>query len=444
MSNQYLEIVPSNTTSNGKLSFQGGQPVVQFIIGEQQRHLLGESVRLVGNFSVLANTTPTIPTSGDKLSMDGRTALYSTIDQIVIKSQATNQTIEHIRNYNRFMASYLNATNDLGDGLSHLNETGLQVLNHKLIKTGVVDNQANLGKSNTFALSLPCGLFNGSPPIPLARDWGIGGLILEVHLASDSNVLYDTAEAGGNIKDAYYEYSNMYLSCEVQTPSPQDLSKLQSSGSSGNTFEYNSISSYYTSIASSNGIINFALGLSRVLSVFCNFISASHINNRSFNGMSTWYPTNSDNTVAFIKQLIFTRGGERLPLEYNIDTIQERDSSNLFPDSQILRNYINAIQSFPKNKRNLMNPENMVMTSTIAAVAPSAVGGYNRYNDGGAGFGIGVAFDTISNQGISFQNTNFGINLDLNLITNNPQAVFMFVHSKQTLVFNQSGIQIIT
>ena len=93
----------------------------------------------------------------------------------------------------------------------------------------------------------------------------------------------------------------------------------------------------------------------------------------------------------------------------------------------------------------MMNPENMVMTSTDPAlgVAPFDVGGYNTYNDGGAGFGIGVAFDTISNQGISFKDTNFGINLDLNLLTDNPQSVYMFVHSKTTLVFNQQGIQIV-
>ena len=438
MSNQNLEIVPSNITSDGSLSFQNGQPVIQFIIGEQQRYLLGQSIRLVGNFSVLS-ASGILGSVNGSLQMDGRTSLYSTIDQVVIKSQATNQTIEHIRNYNRFMASYLNATNDLGDGLSHLSETGLQVLNSQAIKSAVVDNQSNRGKSNTFSLSLPCGLFNGTGPIPLAKGWGLGGLIIEIHLASDNNVLYASDGVGKDISNAFYEYKNMYLSCEVQTPVPETLSALQSQGNSGSTFEYNSISSYYTTIASSNGIINFSLGLTRVLSVFCNFITSAQINNRSFNGMSTWYPTNSNNNVAYINQLVFTRGGERLPLEYNIDTIQSRDPDNKYPDSQILRNYVNAIQAFPSNKRNLMNPENLQLTD----VGPLTDLGYNKYIDGGAGFGVGVAFDTISNQGISFQNTNFGINMDLNLITDNPQSVYMFVHSKQTLVFNPQGIQII-
>ena len=436
MSNQNLEITPSNVTSDGTLSFSNGQPVIQFIVGEQDRYLLGQTVRLVGNFSVLSSSGAIGAIT--ELSMDGRTSIYSTIDQVVIKSQSTNQTIEHIRNYNRFMASWLNATGDLGDGLSHKNEAGLQVLNSTAISS-VVDNESNLGKSNTFSLSLPCGLFNGTGPIPLAKEWGLGGLIVEVHLASDSNVLFSTDGDGTKISDSFYEYKNMYLSCEVQTPTPDDLTQLQKMGGKGSTFEYNSISSYYTTIASSNAIINFSLGLSRVLSVFCNFITSSHINNRGFNGMSTWYPTNGDNSVAYVKQLVFTRGGERLPLEYNIDTVQQRDPNNKYPDSQILRNFVNAIQSFPKNTRNLMNPENMVLTDA----GPLGDTGYNSYIDGGAGFGVGVAFDTISNQGLDFTSTNFGINMDLNLITDNPQSVYMFVHSKQTLVFNPQGIQII-
>tara|TARA_R110002126_G_scaffold224431_3_gene369318 strand:+ start:206 stop:1531 length:1326 start_codon:yes stop_codon:yes gene_type:complete len=438
-SHQNLEIVPSNVTSDGTLSFHNGQPVIQFIIGEQERYLLGQSVRLVGNFSVLSGEGA-LGSANAQLNIDGRTSLYSTIDQLVIKSQATNQTIEHIRNYNRFMSSYLSTTNDLGDGLSHLNESGLQVLNNLAIKEGVVDNQNNLGVSSSFALSLPCGFLNGTANIPLAKEWGVGGIILEIHLSPDNNVLFSNDQLGTSINNSYYEYKNMYLSCEVERPAPEQLASIRNQGKSGNTFEYNSISSYYTTINSSNAIINFSLGLSRVLSVFCNFITSSYINNRGYNGMSTWYPTNAGatNPVANVEQLIFTRGGERLPLEYNIDTIQRNEPNNRFPYSQILRNYVNAVQSFPQNRRNTLKPENNIRSS--AGGTPAI---YQNYIDGGSGFGIGVAFDSISNQGLDFTNTNLGINIDLGLVTDNPQSVFMFIHSKRSLVFNPSGIQVL-
>ena len=437
-SNQHLEIVPSNVTSNGKLSFRNGQPVIQFIIGEQERYLLGSSLRLQGNFTI-QNSSGALGKDNTLLSWDGRTSLYSTIDQVVIKSQATNQTIEHIRNYNRFMASYLATTNDLGDGLSHLNESALQSLNPLAAKLQVVDNAYNITSSpQPFCINLPCGLFNGTGPIPLSRQWGLGGLLLEIHLSPDSNVLFDTSGAGTTVQNAFYEYKNMSLICEVQTPAPSDLAKLQSSGGSGNTFEYNSVSSYYTTFNSTNAIINFQLGLSRVLSVFCNFITSAHINNRTANGMTTYYPMKSPgDTVATIKQVVFTRGGERLPLEYNIDTVQRTEPLNRHPDAQIYRNFVNAIQAFPKNTRNCINMDNMLMLDKTDVL------GYNNFIDGGAAVGVGVAFDTISNQGIDFRTTSFGLNMDLDQTTNNPCSVYMFVHSKQTLVFNPQGIQII-
>ena len=66
----------------------------------------------------------------------------------------------------------------------------------------------------------------------------------------------------------------------------------------------------------------------------------------------------------------------------------------------------------------------------------------NTFIDGGCGYGIGVALDTISNAGVDFTSTNFGINMTMDLTTDNPQSVYMFVHSKNVLVFNQSGLQV--
>ena len=438
-SNQHLEIVPSNVTSNGKLSFKNGQPVIQFIIGEQNRYLLGQSIRLVGEFSVLAAEGSAGSNNG-LISMDGRTSLYSTIDQLVIKSQSTNQTIEHIRDYNRFMSSYLGTTNDLGDGLSFNNTTSLQVLNSEAVNVGIIANQySNESKQMSFSLALPSGLFNGSPPIPLAKSWGLGGLIIEVHLAPDNNVLFSTDGVGTSISNAFYEYQNVALCCEVQTPSSSDLASLQKSGASGQTFEYNSISSYYTTFNSTNAIINFSLGLSKVLSVFCNFVTSAHLNNRNFNGMTTYYPMRADNLVAKIFQVVFTRGGERMPLDYNIDTVQRQDANNNYGDSQIYRNYVNSIQSFSKNMRNTISPENSIIA--LSALAPKD--SYNKFIDGGANFGVGVALDTISNQGIDFSSTPFGLSMDTDLVDDNPCSVYMFVKAKTTLVFNPSGIQVI-
>ena len=129
----------------------------------------------------------------------------------------------------------------------------------------------------------------------------------------------------------------------------------------------------------------------------------------------------------------------RMPLDYNIDTVQKQDSDNGATDSQVYRNYINAIQSFSNNMRNTTAPENMLVD--LGKTAPKD--GYEKYIDGGANVGVGVAFDTISNQGLDFSTTQFGLQMDTDLVDDNPQSVYMFVKSKQTMLFNGQGIQII-
>jgi len=151
--------------------------------------------------------------------------------------------------------------------------------------------------------------------------------------------------------------------------------------------------------------------------------------------MQAIYPINTnDDSVAKIKQLIFTRGGERLPLQYNIDPLARDTDDPHCADPQIYRNYINAVYSFSKNLRQQSSPSNMLYED---------VANSNYAVDGGPNVGIGVAFDTISGEGISFGNTPFGIQMEVDLTADSPQSLYMFVHSKQTLVFNQTGIQIL-
>jgi len=442
MSNQHLEITPSNVTSDGTLSFKNGQPVIQFIIGESERFILGDSIRFTGNFQVFLSQD-TLSDDSDELNMSQRLGIYSCIDQLVIKSQRTNQVIEHLRNYNRFMSSYISTTTSSNsDNLTHNNMTGLTCPNQAAVKSSVVDNLANKGYNpNSFCVNLPCGFFNGGQAIPLSSSWGVGGLIVELHLAPDNQVLFSNNGPSGvtALSEAFYQFKNVALVCEAQNPEPADLMALQKQ--QNQTFEYNSFSSYYTTINSANAIINFNLGLKQVLGVFANFIPSAYVNNFAQNGLDTFYPINSDDTTANVTQLIFTRGGERFPLEYNIDTIQSDTTvpvnvSNTFADAQITQNYMNAIQQFSKIHRTQVSPINTKYRSGEAAVV-------NYIPDGGSAAGLGVAYDVISGNGVDFSSVNFGINMITDMVTDSPQALYLFVHSKQTIAFSGNGISVI-
>ena len=207
-----------------------------------------------------------------------------------------------------------------------------------------------------------------------------------------------------------------------------------------NTFVYNSISSYYNTINSANAVLNFNLGLKSVLGAFMNVVPASHINSFTRDGLATLEFTNSDGSSAEIDQLVFTKAGERIPLEYNIDTLQKTDSENDTADAQIVRNYMNSVMNFSKILRTSVAPS---VYRNVDYSTDASYSGAKTIIDGGAAWGIGVLYDGISNQGLDFSNSAFGVQLQLKLISDNPNAIYLFVHSRQTVVSSGGSIQVL-
>lgn len=440
-SNQHLEIIPSNITSDGTLSFKNGQPVIQFILGEQERFLIGQSLRLCGKFTAFSGDGA-ISTSATGLRMNEQLGIYSCFNELHISSQRTAQSIETIRHYPRMMSSYLGVTSSLQDGISHLNETALIDMNFASQQRGVIENptQLNASGKNSFCCPLVCGLLNGTNPIPLSAAWGVGGLDISIHLAPDSNVFFSNSSDTSAITGAFYELSDLKLVCEVMTPAPDQLSQIMKQ--TQNVFEYNSIVSQFNTINSRNGVLNFPLGVSKCLGVFLNFVPASHINNLAFDGTATLPPTNSDGTRAEVSQLIFTRGGERFPLEYNLDTLQKDDVDNITMDSQLVRNYMNAVMGFTKIERTNVSPFNNYYEDYSEGVNSYVYA--KEVVEGGVKFGIGVNYDQISGTGVSFKDVPFGLQMTSDISTDSPQGVFLFAHTKNTVVSSPQGIQVIS
>ena len=448
-----LEIVPSNVASSGFISYKNGNPIIQFIIGEQQRALLGRTVSLVGKYLVRNVTgagAGSYVASGDETWQNPRLGIYSIIDQLVIKSQITHQTIEHIRFYSRFCSSFIPVLNSLEDGIGHLSETALIMPNYKCFKDSVLAIPSQRGSGNSFCCHLPCGLFNGVQEVPLAAT---KGLLVEVHLAPDNNVLY-TQDGSVGLANAYYELQDVRLVAEA-TAVDTDTS---------GTFEYNSVSSYYTSINSTNAIINFNLGLSRVLGVFMNFLPSQNINNLQQDGLSTSCllggtnryldEASSTGSRAPIKQAIFLKGGIRFPLEYNLDTIHQTApndivtaySQNNGVDPALQRNFMDAVRGFSKIGSTMASPNTTFLDCPIGSLSQTTlVGGFDKtVSDGGGVFGVGVSYDSISDQGQDFSTQNWGVQFETGITQDAPHSVYVFVHAKNTLVFNQGGVQVVS
>ena len=259
------------------------------------------------------------------------------------------------------------------------------------------------------------------------------GVEVTIQLAPDSNVLFSTGTSSASFTDGFYEFSDLRLICEVVDTGVAPPPSM--------TYEYNTISSFYNTINSTNAQISLNLGQSRVLGVFGSFVPTNFINNLTENGLATLYPRKSRTESAAIEQLVFTRAGERFPLIYNLDTVQKDLAGDESADAQIVRNYLNSVVQFSKLNRTNASPVNTFVKDDNANGNPY---GYKEVIQGGmCGAGIGVAFDVISNQGVDFSRVPFGINMDVDLTNDFPNALYLFIHAKNTLIMTPSGVQTI-
>ena len=109
-STSYIDIQPSNIPSNSLVSYRDGNPVVSFVIAEQDRYLIGSSLRVCGRYAVYKTSVGDygdIPIPADNVRINPKLGIYGAIDQVVLSSQINKNVIEHVRHYGRFLSSYL-------------------------------------------------------------------------------------------------------------------------------------------------------------------------------------------------------------------------------------------------------------------------------------------------------------------------------------------------
>jgi len=437
-SRSFLQIAPSN--QNATISYRSGNPVINFIIGEQERFLLGHSVRFTGNISVYTEPDGDfgkIPLNASGIGVSSKLGAYGMIDQIVITSQKYKSVIEHCKHFGRYLASYLPAVSSKSEALTSFSNMSGMMPNNLAQELGFVSNVNGSAaadrafRGNSFALNLPTGFLNSGTPIPLSGNGaGVGGIEIAIHLQPDSQFL--TASVAN--PNSFYQLTDVNLVCEVINPSIDELSRMMGSGQG--SMDYNAITGYYQTIQSSNAILNLRLGLSRVLGFFVNFIPSNMLNNLNYDGFQTTPLINDLSTgeIAPIKQMVVLKGGSRIPFMYNLDANVRDDADSQVSDPQLFRNYMNAFGNFMNNVRTQQSP-----------LTNNRIGFTNQSNfiDAGLMVGIGVGLDNISGQGLDYRNENLSIQLETGLTADNPHSAFLFVRSRQTLVFNQNGVQVI-
>ena len=447
MTSRYVEIRPDNIPANGKISFKNGFPVLSFTIQAQQGILDPRSVRICGDLKVYKdnlspNPTPVRTTDTNQITMDNRLGIFGVMEQVIIRHNKSKMSCEHIRHWNKYLQSYLGVSSSKGDLSTFMNSTALCMPNADAFFESVVCNNAAGTQKKEFSAHLPTGFMMSGNMINLMPD-AFGGLQIEIHLESDANCLFSrvgSTTAPTLVADAHYVLENLKLTCEIaDIPNEQLSSMSQTSGA----MEFNTITSLYTAVNSANAQLQYSLGLSKVQSAFMTFCPSRNINTLTENGLATTYPSNKNNSLVHFNRIQFLRGGVKYPMDFDITTnasISE-NAGTLLADSQLAKQFISSIIPEKATDRSSIGVVNLNRDYTMD-ISSTTIPKYTEIAEGGALFGVGVRYSQF-NGGQDFKDQQFGVSLESDLTTDNPQSVFIFVKAKASLVYSPNGVQLI-
>ena len=323
--------------------------------------------------------------------------------------------------------------------MSHLGETCLIYPNAETFRRAVCQNNASGLETTSFSAHLPCGFCQSGNLVDL-REGAFGGVQVEIMLMPDANCLfYENGTVAAGKGEAHYQLKDLKLCCEVKDL-PPDMANANPQGS----FVFNTITSLYTSINSTNAQIQYSLALRNLQSAFMTFMPVSNINTLTADGSATTYPSNasanaSGGDLAPIRRVQFLKGGVKHPAEFDYVNSIVNASTNL-PDPQIVKGLYDAIVPDYHQVRTTISPVNMRRDYKMGTLNEETA--YNKVALGGAVMGLGVKYG-IGDAGEDFSSQQFGVSIESDLTTNNPMGVYLFFKAKATLLYDGMGLQLI-
>lgn len=437
---RYVEIRPDNVPADGVVSFKNGFPVLSFTVSAQEGLLDPSSIRISGNLGVFVNNNspPTPAQSGGSLNMNSRLGIYNVFDSLTIRAHRSKMICEQIRHYARWFDTYTAVSTSLNDQIGHMGTATLQMPNSAAFRESVIENN-NLGtKKTSFSAHLPCGFCQSGNLVDLRPD-AFGGVQVEIMLMPDANALYyETGVIGADLGEAHYRLDDLKLCCEIQNMDPSMTPSPQGS------FEFNTITSLYTSINSTNAQIQYSLALKNLQSAFMTFMPVQNINTLTSLPATTYLSNASTNAsggnLAAIKRVQFLKGGTKYPAEFDYNNVILDDTRTQLPDPQIVKGLYDAIVPSFHQVRTTMSPDNMARNYLMGTLQEEQ--SYARVPNGGPIYGLGVKYG-IGDAGDDFSQEQFGVSIESALDTDNPIGVYLFFKARATLLYNQSGIQLI-
>jgi hypothetical protein len=458
---EFIQVNPTNL-GDGVFSDRNGLNQIIFQIPKVPKILNGKSLRISGEFRLVdgvldGNGDPQQPLNSTNFFkdqptrdfyMDGRTGIHSCIETLSIQS-LNGATYSTIKSYNRLTASLL-PLNDSIQSYLNGNDSGLGGLGKDVSTAKKCDRPFD------FAIPLLDGFLQGQP-IDLML---VQGLRIVITLANSNYVINnnkwrnDNSDSAVGNGGAYYEIRDCICSFEAECPTAEGKEAMMKNRNG--VMEYNTYSSFYNVVNSDDANISLNINTGRTLAVLSNIIPSSWVSNYDYDSqrttqMLTKNPTTEvlENRI-LLKELTFTKGGMRLPLDFEVESedtqgISIADSFNNWEELNTIRdewsvgNLVKSLKTELSNPYQRVGQANIIQARFNRKERPSLV-----EEDQVQQFNIGFSTDKITDNGTNYKGTPLGLRIRSNLQSKSlvPHSLFIFVKHKNTIMFKDGMVNV--
>ncbi len=467
-----VQIDPINAPPDNEYSFKNGYPIIQFLIAQSDKYLVGKSLRVCGEVELLDNTTTQVKNNngvagGNTVAsrnacFDRVVGVASTISQVTL-STLDNQTLEMVKQYPRLLSSLVSATHgatDLTNGSS-----ATQLVNSR----GIVQ-ACSLNTTRSFSIPIRCGLLSGTGLIPLGTN-GSRGLQVQLECAPDSSVIEPflkstaanpdaeaatsgTPTGSSSIADYSYRLKNLSLTYDLLVPDEEGAAMMNNA--SNGALTYNAYSNLYSVVNASDQTVTLNLGASKVQSVIHNIIPTTMINNpQEFS--NALYKFKNGANAAPLNEVAYSKAGILFPRENRIDEKQPNAGGGpSIVDSETLATYLNAVRNIndidntlasAKTEAGVDTRVNCVVKTPDSHPNDSPYGNFqDRWgntltNATHPAFGLGTRMDTFK-AGVDFSRQPYSVRVSSELDGNHPNSLFTYVLAESQLNYSPEGIKV--
>ena len=478
---QYI-IDPVSTPSNSEFSFSSGNSNIAFNIQESDSEfLIGGSVKLSFKFKIL-DPANAIETDAQKVGVSPQCGLHGLFSQVDFHSYSTNVSISSIKNYPRMVSSLLSV--GLADKYDTMN--GQQQAG---VSYGQEYNSSNVGiyltttpeTEQSYTIKPYMGALEQSWYLGNTLRNGIGGGKLNFTLASNGMALtnYDIGTAtdyeyvisdvklqyetyvaseeeqmAGRLKNDWVEsYTDMVRETENRSPSPEEIQRNWESTASQSMnnpapVTWRDYNSYLTTIQSDNANVSLNLGLSRVHSIFTNFVKSSTLNNLGTNNADsnkTYFMEDSAGDMIPFDTLTMTKGNQLFPASYTLSTnvkdnnyVGTTDGFSNDRCAEIVKYYLDSVVPYVDNKYQQGACDNNLSNGQYRErVSEDIMGGK------GAGVGVGQLSTLDGTSNFQFSPLGLQINTD-NTGTFENHSAFIYALADRTLSWSSGQIAVVS